>query len=113
MCERLRVEKGDSLLCHFQGQRDISAEQWSPMAVAGDAHVTEMLTLLVNLTTALLTPQFLQVPVHIQDPHLQCSRHESLTSSCMFSQQAGTKQMYTVIATRCDKPLQHNPGFGP
>ncbi len=101
------------MLCHFQGQCDISAEQWSPMAVVGDAHVTEMLTPLVNPTTALLTPQFLQVSVQIQDSHLQCSRHESLTSSCMFSQQAGTKQIYTVIATHCDKPLQNNLGFGP
>lgn len=55
-------------VCHFQGQCDISAERWSPMAVVGDAHVTEMLTPLVNLTTALLTPQFLQVSVQIQEP---------------------------------------------
>lgn len=89
----------------FKGQCDISAEQWSPMAVVGDAHVTEMLTPLVNLTTALLTPHFLQVAVQIQDPHPECSKHEPLTSSYMFSQQAGTKHIHAVIATRCHKSL--------
>lgn len=41
------------------------------MAVVGDARVTEMLTPLVSLTTALLTPQFLQVSVQIRGPRLQ------------------------------------------
>lgn len=67
------------------------------MAAVGDAHVTEMLTPLVNLTTALLTPQFLQVSVQIQNSHLQCTRHGSLTSSCMFSQQAATTHIYCAL----------------
>lgn len=48
--EKYMCETGlqqDSL---FQGQCDISAEQWSPMVVVGDAHVTEMLTPSVMLT---------------------------------------------------------------
>lgn len=49
------------------------------MAVVGDAHVTEMLTLLVNLTTTLLTPQFLQVPVQIQETHIHFSNAQGMS----------------------------------
>ncbi|KAM3610219.1 uncharacterized protein V6R79_000875 [Siganus canaliculatus] len=57
--------------CCFQRRPDISAEQWSPMAVTGDVRVTETLTPLVSLTATLLTSQFLQVVVQNQDPQLQ------------------------------------------
>lgn len=96
----------DSLLCHFQGQCDISAEQWSPMVVVGDTHVTETLTPLVRLTNALLTPLFPRVAVQIQDPHPKCSRHKPLTSSCMFSQQPETKHICTVTAITLCRIIQ-------
>ena len=58
VCKRRAVGASDTEACHFQGQCDICAEQWSPLAVSGDVYVTEMLTPLVNPCAKSLTAHF-------------------------------------------------------